>query len=87
MKTQVFCLLLLETDGEHTAQRAETVAIGWEDFKEALRFLEEGGGTVEVKEGGDTRAEMDREEEGQSDTGRSRTSSGSTRLRFVFKST
>lgn len=60
---------------------------GWEDFKDAGRFLDEKGRTVEVKESDDTQLEMNREEEGRSDTRRRRTSSGSTPLRFVFKST
>lgn len=55
---------------------------GWKDFKDAVRFLEEEGGTVEAKEGDGAQEEMNREEEG-----RSRTSAGSTRLRFVLKST
>lgn len=55
---------------------------GWKRFKDAVRFLDEEGGTVEVEEGDDTQVEMNREEEG-----RSRTSTGSTQLRFVFKST
>lgn len=53
---------------------------GWKDIKDAARFLNEGGETAEVKEGD----EMNKEEEGRSDTGWGRTSSGSTRLRFVF---
>lgn len=59
---------------------------GWKDFKDAVRFLDEEGGTVEAKEG-DGAQEMNREEEVRSDTRRSRTSAGSTRLRFVLKST
>lgn len=55
-------------------------------LKDAAMCLDEEGGTVEVKGGGNTRVETKREEEGRSDTGRSRPPPGSTQLRFVFRS-
>lgn len=87
MKKSTFFLLLPETDSEDEAKRAEMVATApsgpvWKGFKEAVRCLEEEGGAVEVKEGDGTQVEAAVQEEG-----RSRTSSGSTRLPFVFKST
>lgn len=60
---------------------------GRKDLKDAAMCLDEEGGTVEVKEGGNTQVETKREEEGRSDTERTRPPPGSTQLRFVFIST
>lgn len=56
---------------------------GRKDLKDAAMCLDEEGGTVEVKEGGNTQVETKREEEGRSDTERTRPPPGSTQLRFV----
>lgn len=86
-KNTSFCLLFPDPDSEHKANWAEMViepkGPGWKDFKDTVRFLDEEEETLVVKEGD----EMTREEKGRRNTGRSRTSSGSTRLRFVFKLT
>lgn len=71
--------------------RAEMVAIAPKGpvrkvLKGAAVCLDEEGGAVEVKGGGNTQEETKREEEGRSDAGRSRPPPGSTQLRFVFRS-